>query len=58
MNRELIKDIAVRASKTFVQAFVAVWLVVDEPFSKTALIAGLSAGVSAVWNTIFLTKKS
>jgi len=50
MNKLLENDILVRATKTFVQSFVAVWLVTDQPFSKQAVIAGVAAGVSAVWN--------
>lgn len=46
------KDVLVRALKTFVQAFVAVLLVSDQPFSKEVLIAGSAAGVSAVWNFV------
>ncbi len=45
------KDIAVRASKTFLQAFVAVVLVAGQPLSKELVVAGLAAGVSAVWNS-------
>ena len=44
------KDIAVRAGKTFVQAFVAVLIVADQPFRKEVLVAAGAAGVSAVWN--------
>ena len=43
-------DIVERAFKTFVQAAIAVWLVSDQPFSKTAVVAAVAAGVSAVWN--------
>ena len=45
-------DIVERAFKTFVQAAIAVWLVSDQPFSKTAIVAAVAAGVSAVWNYI------
>lgn len=58
--KEKIKDIVIRAAKTFVQAFVAS-ISVDNLTSITnantlksvgtsILIAGLAAGVSAVWN--------
>jgi hypothetical protein len=53
--KEQLKDIAVRAFKTFVQTFVAVLLVADLSTIdgwKAGLLAGVSAGVSAVWNTI------
>ena len=43
-------DVTERAVKTFVQAAIAVWLVADQPFSKTAVVAAVAAGVSAVWN--------
>jgi len=44
------RDVAERAVKTFVQAFVAVLIVADQPFSKEALVAGVAAGVSVTWN--------
>ncbi len=60
MNKEMIKDIAVRAAKTFVQAFLsaisvdALLGVTDfDTFKRIAvsmLIAGTAAGLSAVWN--------
>lgn len=46
----LTRDLAVRAFKTFVQAFVASLLLLDDPFTKQALIAALAAGLSALWN--------
>lgn len=63
MNKVIVKDIAIRALKTFVQAFLAsvaigVTTVQDVSTLKALLIAGLSAGISAVWNTIILQKKS
>ena len=42
------KDLLARAAWTFGQAFVAVVLVSDAPLSKTALVAGLAAGLSAL----------
>jgi len=48
----LTSDIAVRAVKTFVQAFVAVVVVADNPVRKDVLIAAVAAGVSAVWNFV------
>lgn len=62
LNKEKVKDILVRAGKTFAQAFLSSvtinsFLVVkDMGTFKTVLystlIAGASAGVSAVWNMI------
>ncbi len=61
MNKQIIKDIAVRALKTFVQAFLsaisvdALLGVTDfDAFKKiglSMLIAGTAAGISAVWNS-------
>jgi hypothetical protein len=45
-------DVVVRAAKTFVQAFLAVFLVSDNPVNKEVLIAAVAAGVSAVWNSV------
>lgn len=42
------KDVFVRAAWTFVQAFAAVLVITDQPFSKAGLVAGLAAGISAV----------
>lgn len=61
MNKK-VRDIIIRASKTFVQAFVS-YLSIDAFFGvtdytaikKVALslfVGALAAGVSAVWNTI------
>ena len=48
MNKQQIKDLAERAAWTAAQAFVAVLLVSDQPFSKQALIAGVAAAISAL----------
>lgn len=48
----LTSDVVERAVKTFVQAFVAFWLLADEPFSREVLVAAAAAGVSAVWNSV------
>ena len=48
----LSNDVVVRAIKTFVQAYVGAWVVFQDPFSKSAIAAGLAAGVSAVWNLL------
>lgn len=44
-------DVVVRAVKTAVQAFVAVLVATDVPFSKQALVAAIAAGVSAAYNS-------
>ena len=62
MNKEKIKDILIRALKTFVQAFLSA-ISVDALFGVTdadtlkkvlisILIAATAAGISAVWNFI------
>ena len=69
MTKEKIKDVATRASKTFIQAFVGS-ITIDSFFGVTdlnaikriglsVLVAGVAAGVSAVWNMIleFVYKK-
>ena len=48
----LTHDVAVRAFKTFCQAYVGAWVVFNDPFSKGAIAAGVAAGVSAVWNLL------
>ena len=69
MTKGKIKDVATRASKTFIQAFVGS-ITIDSFFGVTdlnaikriglsVLVAGVAAGVSAVWNMIleFVYKK-
>lgn len=69
LTKEKIKDVATRASKTFIQAFVGS-ITIDSFFGVTdlnaikriglsVLVAGVAAGVSAVWNMIleFVYKK-
>lgn len=62
MTKEQIKDILARAGKTFAQAFISA-ISVDSIFGVTdlntlkriglsMLIAGVAAGVSAIWNMI------
>lgn len=56
-----LKDIAVRAGKTFIQAFIASLAVATQTdFSnyKAVLIAAVSAGVSAVWNSLLAIKST
>ena len=62
LNKEKVKDVLVRASKTFMQAFLSSitinsFLVVNDigtfkTVLYSTLIAGASAGVSAVWNML------
>ena len=60
LTKEQIKDILARAGKTFAQAFVSA-ISVDSIFGVTdldalkriglsMLIAGVAAGISAIWN--------
>ena len=48
MTKKQAIDILERAAWTALQAFVAVLLVSNQPFSKQALIAGAAAALSAV----------
>lgn len=61
MDKQIIKDIAIRALKTFAQAFLSA-ISVDALLGVTdfdalrrigisMLIAGTAAGISAVWNS-------
>ncbi len=62
LTKEQLKDILARAGKTFAQAFVSA-ISVDSIFGVTdldtlkriglsMLIAGVAAGVSAIWNMV------
>ena len=62
LTKEKIKDVLTRASKTFVQAFIGS-ITIDGFFGVTdfdaikrialsMLVAGVAAGVSAVWNMV------
>ena len=51
-----MKDVAIRSVKTFVQAFVAAWLLTGNSLEKNALLGAGAAGIAAVWNA-FLTAK-
>lgn len=62
MTKEKIKDILARAGKTFIQAFIGS-ITIDGFFGVTdfdaikkialsMLVAGVAAGVSAVWNMV------
>ena len=57
LGRVIANDIVVRATKTFVQAVLSVLAlgvadVVDIPSAKALLVGALSAGISAVWNSL------
>jgi hypothetical protein len=47
-----LKDIAIRALKTFVQAFLAAWAVTNFQLTKIAVLAAVAAGISAIMNLI------
>lgn len=60
MDKQKMKDVAIRALKTFAQAFISA-ISIDALFGVTdldmlkkigisMLIAGTAAGISAVWN--------
>lgn len=62
MTKEKVKDIIARAGKTFAQAFISA-ISVDSIFGVTdldtlkriglsMLIAGVAAGISAIWNMV------
>ena len=61
MDKQKLKDVAIRALKTFAQAFIssisidALFGVTDLDMLKkigiSMLIAGTAAGISAVWNS-------
>lgn len=61
MDKKVLKDIAVRAGKTFVQAFIAALAVAnlsDFNSIKAGVIAAAAAGVSAVWNSLIAANNS
>jgi hypothetical protein len=62
LTKEQLKDILARAGKTFAQAFISA-ISVDSIFGVTdldtlkriglsMLIAGIAAGISAIWNMV------
>jgi len=54
MQKAVLKDIGIRAFKTFWQAFIAALAVAnftDSSNYKAVLIGAVSAGVSAAWNS-------
>lgn len=48
--KDQAKIIAVKALKTFVQAFLAGWALTQFDFSKGAIVGACAAGFSAVMN--------
>ncbi len=63
LKKVLASDITRRAFKTFWQALLATFSLGlatanDATALKALAVASLSAGISAVWNTIILQKKS
>lgn len=48
--KEQAKVIAIKALKTFVQAFLAGWALTQFDFSKGAIVGACAAGFSAVMN--------
>lgn len=58
MNKERLKDIGIRAAKTFVQAFMGAvsidvaFATTDRSVWKSMLLGGVAAGISAVWNLV------
>jgi hypothetical protein len=53
-----MKDILVRAVKTFVQAALAAWALSGNDLSKGALIGAAAAGISAAWNAFLAAKNA
>jgi hypothetical protein len=45
---EATKDLIKRAGWTFIQAFLAVWIVTDAPFTTQAFAGAVGAGLSAL----------
>ena len=43
-------DLLIRAAKTFIQSFLAVWALTQYDFEKGAIVGAVAAGISAVMN--------
>ena len=56
MNKEQIIDLLKRAGWTFVQTALATWALSNFELTKTAGIAALAAGLSALKTFIITTK--
>jgi hypothetical protein len=56
-ERNSMKDVIVRSLKTFLQAFVAAWLLTGNSLEKNALLGACAAGVAAVMNVVLAVKK-
>jgi len=52
-----VKDIAVRAFKTFVQGALAAWAVTGNATTKEAAVGALAAGISAVMNLVLQARR-
>ncbi len=44
------KDVAIRALKTFLAAFLPVWAATGYNFESGAVIGACAAGITALWN--------
>lgn len=51
-----MNDVVIRSAKTFVQAFLAAWLLTGNSLEKNALLGAGAAGIAAVWNAVIQTK--
>lgn len=55
MNSKFVKDIAERAVKTFIQAYLAAWVVAGSDFDALTDTANLKIGVVAVAASIAMS---
>lgn len=56
ISKATLIDLAKRASWTFIQAALAVWILSDEPFTTQAAIGAVAAGLSALKTFVVATK--
>lgn len=47
-----LQDLAARAVRTFIQAFLATWLLSEQPLTKTAVVSAVAAALSVVMTTL------
>lgn len=47
-----LKQTAINVTVTFVEGFLAAWLITNHSTEKQALIGASAAGLSAVWNLV------